>query len=72
LYSIISSMPEIVEEGQLELEAYIEVISSFLGREVSPFLDEMSKLRLSSLKLSGLIVGINPIGDLVFGLRAHR
>jgi hypothetical protein len=65
-------MPEIVEEGQLELEAYIEVISSFLWRELPSFLDGIPKLRLSSLKLSGLIVGSNPIGDLVFGLRAHR
>ena len=64
-------MPEIVEEGQLELEAYIEVISSFLWRELSSFLNEISKLRLSSLKLASFIIGSNPIGDLVFGLRAH-
>jgi hypothetical protein len=37
-------MPEIVEDGELELEAYIEVISSFLRRELSPFLNEISKL----------------------------
>jgi hypothetical protein len=36
-------MPEIVE-GELALEAYIKVISSFLWRELSSFLDEISKL----------------------------
>jgi hypothetical protein len=37
-------MPEIVGEGELGLEAYIEVVSSFLWRELSSLLNEISKL----------------------------
>jgi len=52
---------------------HIEMISVLFGRKTSPGVlrDEVTKGRLLSLELSRLVLGINPVEDvllLVFGL----
>jgi hypothetical protein len=41
------------------------MIAVFLWGELAAFLDEVSKLRLTSLEFAGFVVGGNPVGDLV-------
>jgi hypothetical protein len=46
-------------------KADIEMIAVFLWGKLAALLNEVSKLRLTSLEFAGFVIGGNPVGDLV-------
>jgi hypothetical protein len=46
-------------------KADIEMIAVLLWGKLAALLNEVSKLRLTSLELAGFVIGGNPVGDLV-------
>lgn len=51
--------------------ADIEMVAVLIGRELRAFLlgDEIPKLGLLALEFTSLVIGIYPVGNIVFGLR---